>query len=200
MVRRRHERTLAGEPPGEILSVCDRLFEGGSWPERLVASELLVARQDALGRLQRAQVERWAEGLADWGSVDMYGVTVAGVAWREGRVPDEQVMRWARSSDRWRRRLALVATVPLNARARGGAGDTARTLRVCRALADDRDDMVVKALSWALRELAKRDPGSVARFIGAKGDRLASRVRREVKAKLETGRKVRRPAKGRGSM
>jgi 3-methyladenine DNA glycosylase AlkD len=31
------------------------------------------------------------------------------------------------------------------------------TLEVCRALIDDRDDMVVKALSWALRELANRN-------------------------------------------
>jgi hypothetical protein len=94
-------------------------------------------------------------------------VTVAGVAWREGRVKDKQVMRWAHSSDRWRRRLALVATVPLNSRARGGSG--------------------------ALRELSKTDPKSVAGFIRREDSRLASRVRREVMAKLETGRKVRPP-------
>jgi 3-methyladenine DNA glycosylase AlkD len=28
-------------------------------------------------------------------------------------------------------------------------------------LVDDRDDMVVKAMSWALRELAKHDPKAV---------------------------------------
>jgi 3-methyladenine DNA glycosylase AlkD len=61
---------------------------------------------------------------------------------------------------------------------------------VCRVLVDDRDDMVVKALSRALRELAKREPAGVARFIRDEKDRLASRVRREVKSKLETGRKT----------
>jgi 3-methyladenine DNA glycosylase AlkD len=80
--------------------------------------------------------------------------------------------------------------VPLNSRARGGQGDTARTLRVCAALVDDRDDMVVKALSWALRELSKRDPQSVARFLREHESNLAPRVRREVRTKLETGRKV----------
>jgi 3-methyladenine DNA glycosylase AlkD len=194
MVRRRHARTLADEPSDTVLSVGDALLDSGEWAERLVAAELLVGRRDALGKLKSADVERWAKDLADWGSVDMYGVTVAGVAWREGRISDDQVMKWARSSDRWRRRLALVATVPLNSRARGGAGDSARTLRLCRALVDDRDDMIVKALSWALRELAKRDPGSVVRFIHDEGDRVASRVRREVTTKLETGRKVRRRA------
>src|SRR5262245_28207634 len=86
---------------------------------------------------------------------------------------------------------ALVATVPLNSRACGGAGDPARTLAVCRLLADDRDDMVVKALSWALRELSKRDADCVKAFLRTEDLRLAARVRREVRSKLETGRKAR---------
>jgi len=52
--------------------------------------------------------------------------------------------------------------------------------------------MVVKALSWALRELSKRDPTSVAAFLREHEMRLASRVRREVKTRLETGRKIMR--------
>jgi 3-methyladenine DNA glycosylase AlkD len=51
--------------------------------------------------------------------------------------------------------------------------------------------MVVKALSWALRELSKRDARSVSSFLRAEDERLAPRVRREVRSKLETGRKVR---------
>jgi 3-methyladenine DNA glycosylase AlkD len=189
-VRRRYSKTLAGELPQTVLAVADALLAGGAWPERVVAYELVAARDDAMRRVNGTVVERWAQGLADWGSIDLYGVTLAGVAWRERRMPDAHVMRWARSADRWRRRLALVATVPLNVRARGGSGDAIRTLQVCRLLVDDRDDMVVKALSWALRELAKRDPKSAARFIRDEDARLASRVRREVQAKLETGRKT----------
>ena len=48
--------------------------------------------------------------------------------------------------------------MPLNLRAAGGTGDAERTLAVCAQLAADRDDMVVKALSWALRELIVWDP------------------------------------------
>ncbi|HEY7186367.1 MAG TPA: DNA alkylation repair protein [Vicinamibacterales bacterium] len=191
-VRRRHSAALAESPPSTVVDVAGALLSAGRSAERLIGTELLIARPDAIRRVRSADVEKWATGLDDWGSVDMYGVTVAGVAWREGCVPDRHVMRWAGSTDRWRRRLALVATVPLNSRARGGQGDTARTLRVCAALVDDRDDMVVKALSWALRELSKRDPRSVAAFLREHELRLASRVRREVKTKLETGRKVAR--------
>ena len=191
-MRRRLSNRLVDARPSHVVDVADRLLSRGSAAERLVGTELLIARPDAIRRVKSRDVEKWATGLDDWGSIDMYGVTVAGVAWREGCLPDRHVMRWAASPDRWRRRLALVATVPLNSRARGGQGDTARTLRVCAALVDDRDDMVVKALSWALRELSKRDPRSVAGFLRAQEPRLASRVRREVRNKLETGRKAAR--------
>ena len=49
--------------------------------------------------------------------------------------------------------------------------------------------MVVKAMSWALRELAKRDPAAVKRFMKEEGDDLAARVKREVGNKLATGLK-----------
>ena len=79
--------------------------------------------------------------------------------------------------------------MPLNNQARGGSGDTGRTIAVCRLLAADRDDMVVKGLSWALRELAKRDGAAVRGFLAEKDAVLAARVKREVMNKLETGLK-----------
>ena len=190
-VRQRYSKVLDRESPETILAVADALFSGGTWTERMIASELVAGRVDAVRLLTGSLVDRWSTGLSDWGAVDMYGVTVAGIAWREGRVTDARVRKWARSEDRWRRRLALVATVPLNSRARGGSGDPARTLALCRMLVEDRDEMVVKALSWALRELAKRDPLAVRRFVQEEDRRLAARVRREVVTKLETGRKLR---------
>ena len=194
-VRRRYSAALIDASTATVVNVADLLLAGGSAAERLIGTELLIARRDVIRRVKSVDVEKWAAGLDDWGSIDMYGVTVAGIAWREGCVSDRRVMRWAASPNRWRRRLALVATVPLNSRARGGEGDTARTLRVCAALVDDRDDTVVKALSWALRELSKRDPRSVSGFLREHDSRLASRVRREVRTKLETGRKSARATK-----
>ena len=77
----------------------------------------------------------------------------------------------------------------LNSRARGGRGDSRRTLAICSAVADDPDDMVVKALSWALRELVRWDPAACARFLDRHRTRLARRVVREVNNKLLTGLK-----------
>jgi 3-methyladenine DNA glycosylase AlkD len=77
----------------------------------------------------------------------------------------------------------------LNNKARGGRGDATRTLAICNLVVDDREDMVVKALSWSLRELAKRDRRSVKEFLDEKHPRLSRRVLREVTNKLNTGLK-----------
>ncbi len=47
--------------------------------------------------------------------------------------------------------------------------------------------MVIKALSWALRELIPHDRESVQKFIYGNKNVLAARVKREVKNKLTTG-------------
>ncbi len=189
-VRKQYSRLLRQEPSKFVYSFVHSLLEAGSWPARVIAWEVLEAHRAAFESLNDREVEKMANGLDDWGSIDLFGVTVVGQAWREGLVTDKKIHSWTKSPDRWRRRLALVATVPLNSKARGGSGDAGRTLRVCGLLLDDRDDMVVKALSWALRELAKRDPDSVKAFLEREDTRLAARVKREVRNKLSTGKKT----------
>ena len=77
-----------------------------------------------------------------------------------------------------------MSTVALNAKIDGGSGDTTRTLRICKALVDDTDDMVIKALSWALRELVRSDAKAVGNFIDQREDELPARVLREVRNKI----------------
>jgi 3-methyladenine DNA glycosylase AlkD len=172
-----------------ILELTHALAKVRNWPERLVAFELISRYPKAFAQLKAAEIKDWAVGLADWVSVDLFGCTIVGQAWRAGIVTDKLVAMWAKSPDRWLRRLSLVATVPLNNKTRGGLGDSTRTLNVCAMHVDDRDDMVVKALSWALRELAKQNPISVKQFLQKYEDQLAPRVLREVGNKLNTGLK-----------
>jgi 3-methyladenine DNA glycosylase AlkD len=50
--------------------------------------------------------------------------------------------------------------------------------------------MVVKALSWALREAAKKHPNQVRSFLAEHQEALTARVKREVNNKLTTGLKT----------
>ena len=73
-----------------------------------------------------------------------------------------------------------------------------RTLGVAELLISDRDDMVVKGLSWALRELIRVDRSAVERFLRDHAGVSAGRVKREVGNKLTTGLKN-PPSKGRAA-
>jgi len=185
-IRRKYSAMLAGESPELVLDVTRELL---AHEHRWVAYDLIRYHPGAFGSLGAKDLEDLGQGMDSWWAVDSFARTLAGPAWLNGQVPDGLIHRWARSKDRWWRRAALVSTVALNMRSHGGKGDAPRTLRACRMLVADHDDMVAKAMSWALRELIAHDPGAVARFLVEHDDALAARVKREVCHKLTTGLK-----------
>jgi uncharacterized protein (DUF952 family)/3-methyladenine DNA glycosylase AlkD len=187
--RRELQKRLRGAPPGLVIELGAALVASGAPGARVFGSELVRDHPGAIAALRVREVKRLAGALASWSDVDVFACMIAGQAFRGGSLADAELARWSRSRDRWWRRAALVATVPLNVAAQGGSGDARRTLRVCARLLRDRDDMVVKALSWALRALAEREPRAVRDFVRARRDELAPRALREVERKLRTGRK-----------
>jgi 3-methyladenine DNA glycosylase AlkD len=186
-IRRKYSRKLKQANPEFILDLAGELLE--NYGCRWVAHELIQHHRAAFQNVGEAELEGFGQGINSWWSVDSFARTLAGPAWLSGQVSDELIHKWARSRDRWWRRAALVSTVALNVRSHGGRGDVPRTLEVCRLLVDDHDDMVVKAMSWALRELVVHDPDAVREFLSEHEDVLAARVKRDVRNKLATGLK-----------
>ena len=182
-------RELEDAPPDVVLALARALIGTDTLEGRFAAYEVLGRHKGVRATLDAPAVESLGCGMDNWASVDAYCWLVAGPAWLEGRLGDGTIERWARSEDRWWRRAALVCTTALNKRSLGGRGDAARTLKIGHMLAADHDDMVVKGLSWALRELAPRDREAVAGFLEEHDGVLAARVKREVRNKLETGLK-----------
>jgi 3-methyladenine DNA glycosylase AlkD len=56
-------------------------------------------------------------------------------------------------------------------------------------LQGERDRMITKALSWVLRTMIAEQPDAVRRYLAGNAGELPSAVVREVRKKLETGRK-----------
>jgi len=187
--RREFSKKLAHAEPKLIFNLALSLMKLPAFEFRFIAYELVQYHPATFRNLDVAALEKLGQGIDSWAAADCFACYLAGPAWRKGQISDRVIRRWARSKDRWWRRAALVSTVPLNNKARGGDGDPTRTLMICKLLANDRDDMVVKALSWALRELSKRDPNCVNNFLLEQMGALASRVVREVNNKLNTGLK-----------
>jgi len=186
-VMRAFSRGLRSEDGHFVMQIGKALRrEHGYWS---VAYELIAAHRGAFRLLGEMELEELGQGLDSWWSVDGFARTLSGPAWREGLVGDGLILRWARRSDKWWRRAALVSTVALNVRSRGGKGDVPRTLTICGLLVDDHEDMVEKALSWALRELVVHDAQAITDFVDKYEAMLGSRVKREVRNKLRTGLK-----------
>ena len=186
-LRRAHSRELRSRPGAFVLEVAHAIVAEDK--HRWIAYELIFAHEAAYHSLNREEVEALGLGIDSWWSVDAFARTLSGPAWRDGLLQADAIREWARSTDFWWRRAALVSTVALNVRSLGGQGDVGRTLEICEMLAGDREEMVVKALSWALRELVVHDPAAVRSFLSSHARVLASRVKREVTNKLETGLK-----------
>jgi 3-methyladenine DNA glycosylase AlkD len=188
-VRRAVSSEIAAMEASVVFSLAEGLAEAGfDWE----GWEFINAHREAFAALTPARLEELGKGIASWGQADAFATILVGPAWREGLVSDANVDGWARSPDRWWRRIALVSTTVLNTRSRWGTGDTQRTLAVVGILINDRDDTVVKAVSWALRSLVPWDPRAVRIFLEMHETELAARVKREVRTKLETGLKSRR--------
>jgi 3-methyladenine DNA glycosylase AlkD len=189
-VRRAHSRKWKDEPAAFVTAVAlDLMARRQHRWERWMACELIRNHKGAFAALSERTVAKLAVGLDSWDSVDTLGRIVTGPAWVRGNISDALVDRWSRSKDLWLRRLALVSTIALNMEMDGGRGDTRRTLAICTRMVDDREDMIVKAMSWALRILSDTDRKAVEAFVAKYETRLAARVKREVATKLRTGRK-----------
>ena len=186
-LRRKYSRKLKVASPVFVLELARVLFR--THGQRWLACALIRHHDKAFSNIGEREVEEFGQGINSWGSVDQFARSLAGPAWLAGRISDALVHRWASSEERWWRRAALVSTVALNVRSHGGMGDVSRTLQVCRLLADDHDDMVFKALSWALRALVVHDPDKVNKFLDKYENVLAAQVKREVRNKLTTGLK-----------
>ena len=186
-VRRQFSQTLKDASSELVFLLAKHLCRNDD--TRWLACELIHDHPSAFACLGPVELEDLGRGINSWWTVDAFARTLSGPAWLQRQVPDHLIITWAGSSDRWWRRAALVSTVALNMRSQAGSGDVPRTLSVCRLLAGDQDDMVAKALSWALRELVVHDPGAVKGFLEEYDKVLPARVRREVKNKLHSGLK-----------
>jgi len=187
-LRREFSKRIAALPGETVIDLALVLLRRGIVP-RFFAYELIQQHSAAASSLNSGTIESLGKGMDTWDAVDSFACYLSGPAWRENYLPISLIRKWTKSKDRWWRRAAVVSTVPLNNKTRGGSGDATRTLQICRLVIDDRDDMVVKALSWALRELSKRDSASAETFLAENQSRLGPRVVREVQNKLSTGLK-----------
>ena len=175
------KNTLGDLSQEQALELCRRLWREPVWDLKIVAGRILARKSVA----PDAEVWGFVTGrLADldgWAVADNLAPAASRCLTADpGRL--DGVETWIESPHLWTRRAALVFTLPWAKEKR----DPERMLGWAARLAEDREWFIQKAIGWWLRELSKRDPERVRRFLTEHGGKLAGVARREATKYLKS--------------
>jgi 3-methyladenine DNA glycosylase AlkD len=132
-----------------------------------VAIEVMARyRRDFTPRLLPAW-KRWLAGnhSANWATTDAICGLLIGPLIVQHPVLGARMRTWTRDRNMWVRRASIVGLIP---RARRGESLDV-VYEVARRLHADREDLIQKAVGWALREAGKTDMLRLERYLRANG-------------------------------
>jgi 3-methyladenine DNA glycosylase AlkD len=166
--------TLGGLSQEHALDLCRRLWREPVWDLKIVAGRILARKSiEPDAEVWRFVTERMPD-LDGWAVADNLADVASRCLLKDPGLLDV-VQAWIESPHLWTRRAALVFTLPWAK----GKRDPERMLGWAARLADDRQWFIQKAVGWFLRELSKRDPERVRRFLTEHGQKLTGVARRE---------------------
>src|SRR5208337_3096255 len=139
-----------------VVQVADELFSGRVLEEKVIAVLLLEKQTKNFGENEFQLFASWLDRVSSWADHDALAHYLLAPMVAADPARCRQVILWAKSPNRWRRRAACVALIR-------GARERqffAQTVRLSNQLLqnEEEDDMVLKGLGWLLRETAKADP------------------------------------------
>ncbi len=155
--------------------------------------ELVSIGMEGLYRLRKhwtkellGHVRVWVPQLSGWETTDTLGYKLLGEMILQDVITIDDLLEYRDYPSVWGRRLLIVATaLPL----RKGYGNFERYLEIISWYKDSREKMIIKAISWVLREGTKSHPDKIRAFIDRYESDLHSSVLREVRNKLDKGLK-----------
>jgi len=155
-------RRLATEYQAITLTEVTQLLRSTIHEERLLALLILVrayARGDehTKKRIYELYLQN-TQYVNNWDLVDASAEHIVG-AFLMGK-SKKPLYALARSSDLWKRRIAIMATFHFIKRR-----EFTETLKIARILLSDKEDLIHKAVGWMLREIGKRHLETAERFL-----------------------------------
>ncbi|MFW9910999.1 MAG: DNA alkylation repair protein [Candidatus Thorarchaeota archaeon] len=181
-VTRKHIRGLA---INELPLLIEQLWQEPVFDFRLAAIETLE-KYSAKGNIEIAfaMIDRMVDDVDTWSTVDpLCIVCLANIIIRD---PDyeKQIAKWRTSNNFWRRRASILPYVHLSKKRIYRREYAERSLAAIEPHLSDTEFFVAKAVGWVLRELSKREPEVVRRFIDNNRDRMTKLSIREGSKKL----------------
>lgn len=168
------------------LAFTDEAFDRRIRELAVFGLEALPKLREYWGKDLLDHVMEWVPTLSDWGMTDVTG-GLLGEMLVKGIIVIGDLDHLKDHPSIWGQRLLIVSMVlPL----RKGCGDPDAYLERLAYFNGRREPMIVKAVSWALREGTKCYPDKIRGFLSRYQDNLHSSILREVRTKLEKGVKT----------
>ncbi|MCR6624138.1 MAG: DNA alkylation repair protein [archaeon YNP-LCB-024-027] len=159
-----------GDGLGEMLIGKEWSFDRlmNLWREGKRDERLIVV--NALGRLSRVDyknsksfVLNILNDLSDWEICDQLALrVVVNLAVQNENEMFSLMEEWIKSRNKWVRRLAIATIPPYIRRKKRGSK---MCLQILNKVMKEEDEDVKKAIGWALREVTKKYPESVFKFL-----------------------------------
>jgi 3-methyladenine DNA glycosylase AlkD len=151
----------------EAVAFADALITDRHLEVKSVGIELLARYRRAFTPPLLQVWKRWLAGnhSANWATTDaICGVLLGPLLVRYPRLAP-RMRTWARDGNMWVRRASIVGLIPLVRR--GESLDV--VYEIARRLHGDEEDLIQKAVGWALREAGKPDMARLERYLRANG-------------------------------
>ena len=171
---RRVAKSVVALDHSDLIALVSALWDSPVYERRQVTVELLTVCRDQLVPTDMDLLERFLRESRTWALVDHLAEHVVGELVVQNEQSGSVLDRWARDSDFWIRRLALLG--PL----RSGGGDFDRFSRYADSMLEEKEFFIRKAIGWVLRDTAKRRPDLVYEWILPRAARSSGVTLREV--------------------
>lgn len=169
------------------LGLAQALWDTNIFEARVAGAKLLTqARIKPSDDGAWALIQSWVSDFDSWAIADH-----ACMAGQRRLTADasrlDSVETWITSDHMWKRRAALVITLPWTKQNHPTPDEEQvrdRVLGWAATYVDDPDWFIQKAVAWWLRDLSKHDPDRTRAFLDTYGGRLKSFARKEAARRL----------------
>lgn len=154
----------------EALAFADALIQDRFLEAKGVGIEALACYRREFTPAMLSAWKRWLtrNHAANWATTDSMCGSLIGPLLVAHPELAARVAMWSRDRNLWVRRASIVGLIPLARRGRG----LHRVYGVARRLHSDREDLIQKAVGWALREAGKADMSRLERYLRANGAKI----------------------------
>jgi len=193
----KQSRTVLGVG-NEVLNTLSRDWRGqldlearvdlaaGLWASDIFEARILAAKLLTQARIKPDTavwdlVQTWVPDFDSWAIAD-HAASAISKRLQADPARLDVVEGWTTSDHMWRRRAALVSTLPWAKLSNPKPADLATRERILGwavTYVQDRDWFIQKSIAWWLRDLSKHDADRTRAFLAEHGDQIKAFARKE---------------------